>query len=270
MALAMRKLGLAEEVIGVGRKVPNLKDALRLGAITSYQQNVKEAVAEADLVVFAVPVRAMPALAKQIQGRLKPAAIVMDVGSTKANLIKKLEPLLDPEVDFVPTHPIAGKEKSGARFADPELFKDRWTIITPCKRSSPEGINRVQKLWKSLGAKVELMDAQLHDRILAGVSHLPHLVAYSLVGALLAMDQKAPMLKFSAGGFRDFTRIAESSPEMWRDICLENKTEILRAVQEYEKQLGKIKKWLKAEKGRELEKFFARCKAVKERIKTNG
>lgn len=271
MALAMRKRHLADEIIGVGRSIENLKTAQKLGAITSWAQNVEDAVQGAELVIFAVPIRSMPGLMKKASGNFMRGAIITDVGSVKFNLIKSIEPLVPSGVNFVPAHPIAGREKSGARYSDPELFKNRWTIITKSKRSSPESIRRIKNLWKALGSKVELMDAKAHDRILAGISHLPHIVAYALVGALLDMDRKTPMLRFSAGGFKDFTRIAESSPEMWADICLENKREIIRAINKYEAQMQRLKKWLEDENGDALKNFFAMCKDVKEKIaKGNG
>lgn len=270
MALSMRRMGLADEIVGVGRRIENLKNALQLGAVTGYTRKIEQGVEDADLVILAVPVRAMPELVKSARGHFQPGAILTDVGSTKAKMIKAIEPLLAPGVDFIPAHPIAGREKSGAEYSDPEIFQGRWTIITPAKSSSPKGVQRIRRLWRALGAKVELMAPEVHDRILASVSHLPHIVAYGLVGALLKLDRKTPLLRFSAGGFRDFTRIAESSPEMWRDICLENKTEILRAMEEYEKELRRMKTLLKQEQGKGLLKFFETCRQVKGKIRNSN
>ena len=266
IALGMRRLGLADEIVGFGRTERNLKDALRIGAITSFTRRIERAVDGCDLIILAVPVLTMPKLVKSARKYFREGAILTDVGSTKANLIKVIEPMLDERVEFVPAHPIAGREKSGARYSDPEIFRTRWTIITPARSTTKDSLRKIKQLWEKLGSKVEVMKPELHDRIMAYVSHLPHIVAYSLVGALLEIDQRSPLLRFSAGGFRDFTRIAESSPEMWRDICLENREEIIKAIEKYEKEIAKIKHWIRKGKGLELKNFFARCKEVKERI----
>ncbi len=266
LALKMRQLKLAGEIIGVGRKLQNLKDARRIGALTGYTHDPAQGVKGADLVVLAVPIKAMARVVKAAAGSFMPGAIITDVGSAKAGMIKMLEPLLPQTADFIPAHPIAGREKSGAKFSDPELFQNRWVIITPSKRSSAKGVRRVRRLWEKLGAKIVTMKPEVHDRILAGVSHLPHVVAYSLVGALLELDKKTAMLRFSAGGFKDFTRIAASSPEMWRDICLENKPELLRAIRAYEKQMSRIKSWIEQDRAGQLLKFFEQCKKVREKI----
>jgi len=271
MALAMKKLGLAVEIIGVGRGEQNLKDAQKLGIIDRFTHRIEEAVEAADLVVLAAPVRAMAELVKAGQGKFKKGVIITDVGSTKEKMIKAILPLLDAGVEFVPTHPIAGREKSGAKYSDPDLFKDRWTIIVPTPRSSDRGIEKIKELWLKLGAKVEIMPAELHDRILAAISHLPHMVTYALVGALLEMDKQNPMLRFSAGGFRDFIRIAGSSPEMWRDICLENKENIIEVIERYKAALSRLEKMIERGSSGELEEFFSECRQVKERVeKGNG
>lgn len=271
MALAMKRLALAEQIIGVGRGLENLKEAERLGIIDRHTHQIEEGVEGADLVVLATPVRAMPGLVKKCTGRFKKGCILTDLGSTKQKMIEQLFPLLEPGVDFVPAHPVAGKELSGAVHSDPAIFKNRWTIIVPTRKSSDQAIIKIKELWLALGAKVEIMPAEIHDQILAAVSHLPHLVAYGLVAALLEMDRQTPMLRFSAGGFRDFIRIAGSSPEMWRDICLENKKQILTALERYGQELAHLRKMIEQEQAEELESYFAACRKVKEQVeKGNG
>jgi len=266
MALGMRKLGLAGEIVGVGRGAENLSDAQQLGIIDRWTHQIAEGVVGADLVVLGTPVRAMPDLVAQCQGKFKPGAILTDVGSTKARVINDILPLVTDRIDFVPTHPIAGKEKSGAKYSDPEIFSGRWTIIVPTRKASDLSIMQMRDLWQALGAKVEVMPAEVHDDILAAISHLPHMVAYALVSTLLELDRKNRMLQFSAGGFRDYIRIAGSSPEMWRDICLENKRAILESISQYEAHLSQLRKMIAEEKSEDLLQYFADCRDVKERV----
>jgi len=266
MALAMKRLKIAGRITGVGRGERNLKDALALGIIDGYTHNIEEGVVGADLVVLATPMRAMKELVRRCEGKFKKGAILTEVGSTKKKMIDEVLPLVGPGVDFIPTHPIAGKEKSGAIHSDPEIFKGRWCIIVPTKKSSKPGVEKIRRLWLALGSRVETMDPKDHDRVLAGISHLPHVVAYALVGALLEMDKKNPMLRFSAGGFRDFIRIAGSSSQMWRDICLENKQPIIDTIESYRKQLERIKIMIEKEQSEKLEQFFEECRGVKELV----
>jgi len=266
IALAMRRLKLANEIIGLGRRIENLKQAKKLKIIDAWSLKPKEAVRNAELIILATPMRAMPELVKSIAQDFKPGAILTDVGSTKLKMIEKILPLLDEKVDFVPAHPIAGREKTGAKYADAELFKNRWTIITPTQRSSKKGVLRIKRLWLALGAKVEVMSPKDHDEILAYISHLPHIVAYGLVSAIWNKEQALPVLRFSAGGFKDFIRIAGSSPEIWRDICLENKDMIINALNQYQNQLEELKKMMVKEDGKGLEKVFSKSRQVKEKV----
>ena len=266
IALAMRRLKLANEIIGLGRRIENLKQAKKLKIIDAWSLKPKEAVRNAELIILATPMGAMPELVKSIAQDFKPGAILTDVGSTKLKMIEKILPLLDEKVDFVPAHPIAGREKTGAKYADAELFKNRWTIITPTQRSSKKGVLRIKRLWLALGAKVEVMSPKDHDEILAYISHLPHIVAYGLVSAIWNKEQALPVLRFSAGGFKDFIRIAGSSPEMWRDICLENKDMIINALNQYQNQLEELKKMMVKEDGKGLEKVFSKSRQVKEKV----
>ncbi len=270
LALGMRQQKLVREIIGVGRGEENLKLAKELGIIDDYTHQIEQGVEQADLVVLATPVRVMPELVKKAQGRFRSGAILTDVGSTKKELIEKIVRFLDSEVDFIPAHPIAGREKTGARYSDPDLFKGRWTIITPCSRSSPSGLEKIKLLWTRLGSKVEIMEPDFHDQVLAWISHLPHMIAYALVGVVMKKENEVPLLRFSAGGFRDFIRIAGSSPEMWRDICLENKKPILETITRYHKELELLARWIEEEKAKELEKYFTETRAIKEKVEKDG
>jgi len=271
MALGMRKLKLAHEIIGLGRRIENLKQAKKLKIIDDWSLKPEQAVKNAELIILATPMGAMPELVKSIAQNFKPKVILTDVGSTKLKMIEKILPLIDEKVDFVPAHPIAGREKTGAKYADANLFKNHWTIITPTQRSSKKGVERIKRLWQALGAKVAIMNPKEHDEILAYISHLPHLVAYGLVSTIWNQEQALPVLRFSAGGFKDFIRIAGSSPEMWRDICLDNKEMIFKALNQYQNQLEKLKQMIVKEDGGGLEKIFYESKKVKEKVeKQNG
>lgn len=265
-ARALRAKGLAREVVGCGRSRKNLEEAKRLGVVDRFTQDPAEAAQAADLVFLATPVRAMPEIIKTIRHSLAPNTIITDAGSTKSALIKAIEPLLPPKVQFVPGHPIAGKELTGAAASQADLFADRWTILTPTGRTDGRAVDRVRALWEQCGAKVELMDPELHDRILGGISHLPHLAAYALVDTLMRWDRKSPMLKYSAGGFKDFTRIAGSSPEMWRDICLENREAIFLALDRYGRALQDLRRLVEMGDAKGLEKLFADCREVRARL----
>ena len=265
-ARALRAKGLAQEVVGYGRSRKNLEEAKRLGVVDAFTLDPAEAVQAADLVFLATPVRAMPGIVQAIRNALTAQTILTDAGSTKANLIRSLEPLLPPGVQFVPGHPIAGKELTGAAASQADLFADRWTILTPTGRTEARAVDRVRSLWEQCGAKVELMDPELHDRVLGGISHLPHLAAYALVDALLRWDRENPMLKYSAGGFKDFTRIAGRSSEMWRDICLENREAILLALDRYGRALQDLRQLVERGDAKELEKLFADCREVRTRL----
>lgn len=266
LGLALKEAGAVDFVVGCGRTKENLQDALAMGAIDDATTDPEEAVKDADVVMLAVPVRAMAALAKKISHVLKPGAIVTDAGSTKEIVLGELVALLPPYVEVVPGHPIAGSEKTGAQAAKVDLYRGRRTIITPGKGASEAAIDLVKKMWEAAGSKVEVMDPNVHDLVLGAVSHLPHMVAYALVDTLMEWDEKEPMLRFSAGGFRDFTRIAASSPEMWRDICIDNKGPILEAIERFRKVLDRLEEEIDKGDARALEKRFERCREVKKRI----
>jgi prephenate dehydrogenase len=267
LGMAVRKRGLAREVIGYDRNREALSKAVRLKAIDGFEEALDKAVDRADLVVLAAPVGSFDGLAAKLTPLLHPKTVITDTGSTKGALVERLEKLLSPHGLFVAGHPIAGGEKSGVEAASESLFEKALCILTPTPHTEPEALKRIQTLWESVGSRVVLMDPQRHDRIFAAVSHLPHVVAYALVALTAELSVSEPDLPtYSAGGFRDFTRIAASSPEMWRDISLANGEEIIRLIERYEKTLTRFKKLIQDKDASGLMEQFEAAKAIREKL----
>ncbi|HKI50885.1 MAG TPA: prephenate dehydrogenase/arogenate dehydrogenase family protein, partial [Geothermobacteraceae bacterium] len=232
LALALKQAGVVGEVVGIGRGLANLEKALELGVVDRFTQDPFDGVADADLVFMATPVTSLGPMAEKILPAMKPGAILTDGGSVKGAVIEAIEPLVPDGVQFVPGHPIAGTEKSGAEAAFPTLFQGRRCILTPTASVSAEALEVVRQLWLHAGSEVVVMEADKHDRILAAISHLPHMVAYALVNAVGSYDRfEENILEYSAGGFRDFTRIASSDPTMWRDIAQTNQEALLEMIE---------------------------------------
>lgn len=268
LAMAGRKKGIVKEIIGFGRGAANLREAVRLKVIDNYTHDISKAVKDADLIVIATPVGSFERCVRQMIPGLKQGAIVTDVGSVKGRLISRIEGLLPKGVFFVGGHPIAGKEKSGVKAATPRLFEGTRCILTPTSKTNTTALKKISALWKAVGAEVVLMDPMLHDKALGAVSHLPHIAAYSLVNTVAEIKEKGnDFIFFSGGGFKDFTRIAESSPEMWRDIFLYNRENVVAMINHYQKNLNKIKKYIKDGNGRGLIKEFEKARAVRGRLK---
>ncbi len=266
LALVCRAKGMVSEVIGVGRSEGNLQDAVSMGAIDSYSFKADEAVKGADLVILATPVRSLIRLAKEIAPHLSPGAVVTDVGSVKGPL-REIEDILPEGTHFVAGHPIAGKEKSGVKAAFAQLFQDAKCILTPTSRTNPDAVNTVQKMWEAAGARVLRMTPDAHDHVFAAVSHLPHVIAYALVNTLLELENESEgTISYSAGGFRDFTRIAASHPEMWRDICIMNKENILEMLDRYERSIAKIKEFIQSDDAEGLYNEFDKARLVREKL----
>ena len=273
LAMVMKEKGLCRTITGIGRTRENLETALSRGMIDELSSDIAEGVRGADLVIAAVPVRKIgPAIREALRG-LSPPCLITDAGSVKAPLIGEVEPMLPEGIDFVPAHPVAGTEESGAGAAFSTLFRDRLTVITPTQKTPEEAVERVRKLWESAGSRVVTMDATEHDRVFALVSHLPHVIAYALVNTVAGDHGRdgegrtaRRTLDLSAGGFRDFTRIASSSPEMWADICAMNRDFILRAVEEFEKHLKTLRKCMEDERYEKLRREFERAKNVRDSI----
>ena len=269
VALACRRAGVCREVVGYDRSRAALATAQRLGVIHRAHADLAEAVAGADLVVLATPVGTFETLARRMASRLSPMAIVTDVGSVKGALVRRLERIIGrggrAGMRFVGGHPIAGRERSGVEAAEPGLFRGARCILTPTPSTDLQALRLVSRLWRRLGAEAVRMEPMRHDRVLATVSHLPHLAAYSLVRTAMG-QQNGALLAFSAGGFGDFTRVAASSPEMWRDICLGNRQNIVGAVKAYERQLAHLKRMVTKADGRALYRLFREARAVKEHV----
>lgn len=228
LALAARTAGLIGEVVGYGRTEANLQTAMRRGIVDRYSLDAAEAARGADLLLLAVPVKAAGAVARACAPTLRPGAVVSDVGSVKKPVIEQVEAVLPAGCSFVGAHPIAGTEHSGAAAAFAELFQGSRCIITPGNRATPDAVAKIRALWEGVGMRVDEMDAGRHDQVLAWVSHLPHTIAFSAVNALL--DADPTMEQFSASSFRDLTRVAASSADMWSDIFLDNAVQVDAAI----------------------------------------
>jgi len=267
LALALKQAGCVGEVTGIGRGLPNLQKAQELGVVDRISRDLAAGVAEADLVFLATPVQTIAPLVRELAPHLKPGAIVTDGGSVKESLIDAIEPQLPSGVHFVPGHPIAGTEKSGAEAAFATLYRGRRCILTPTPRTDRTALATVRRLWELAGSEVVVMDAHKHDRILAAISHLPHMVAYALVNAVGSYDRfEENILEYSAGGFRDFTRIASSDPTMWRDIAESNREALLEMIERFEQYLGELKEDIRAADGPKLYDFFLRSKQLRDAI----
>jgi cyclohexadieny/prephenate dehydrogenase len=268
IARDIQKLGLARDVVISTRSAETLKRAEELGLGTAYTTSAGEAVTEADLVIVSVPVGASEAVAKQIASSLKPGAIVTDVGSTKASVIAQMAPHMPDGVHFIPGHPLAGTEKSGPDAGFSGLFKGRWCIFTPLPDTDADALARLRDFWKALGSRVDEMDPQHHDKVLAIVSHLPHIIAYNIVGTAddLETVTESEVIKYSASGFRDFTRLAASDPTMWRDVCLHNKDAILEMLARFSEDLAYLQRAIRWGEGDKLFELFTRTRAVRRSI----
>jgi prephenate dehydrogenase len=260
LALALKRAKAAPVIVGIGRSGESLKSALDLGVIDAAEIDPAKALAGADMVVIAVPVAQTPEVLKTIAPHLDGKTIVTDVGSTKSDVIQHALAILGKNAaQFVPGHPIAGAEKSGVAAARADLFDGKNVVLTPTENTGPQAIKDVHKLWVAAGARVSEMSASDHDGIFAAVSHLPHLLAFALVDEIASRPNAAELFAFAAGGFRDFTRIAGSSPEMWRDISLANRESLLSEISAYENELAKLKSLIKTLDGAGLQALFERA-----------
>ncbi|MFQ5329699.1 MAG: prephenate dehydrogenase [Thermodesulfobacteriota bacterium] len=268
LAMALKEKGLAERVVGVGRGADNLKVALSRGMIDEYTHEVKEAIKGADLVLLATPVGTMGSVVQELAPSLERGAIITDVGSVKGAIIDDIEPLMPEGTFFVATHPIAGTENSGAEAAFTSLFRDKVCIITPTAGTDEGALERVKEMWEATGSHVVTMDAGQHDVILAAISHLPHVAVYALVNAVAgASGDGISILNYAAGGFTDFTRIASSSPEMWRDICLMNREALIKVIDTFQENVERMKNFIEREDGAALVEEFRKATKFRESLK---
>ncbi|WP_170990192.1 prephenate/arogenate dehydrogenase family protein [Aquamicrobium sp. LC103] len=268
LARVIRREGLAGEIVISTRSADTLKRAEELGLGDRYERDPAKAVKGADLVIVSVPVGSSGDVAAAIAPSLKRGAILTDVGSTKGSVIAQIEPHVPAGVHFIPGHPLAGTEKSGpdAGFAD--LFENRWCILTPLEGTDPEAIERLSAFWRGCGSNIDTMDPAHHDMVLAIVSHLPHIIAYNIVGTAddLETVTKSEVIKYSASGFRDFTRLAASDPTMWRDVCLHNKDAILEMLARFSEDLASLQRAIRWGDGDKLFDLFTRTRAIRRSI----
>ena len=264
-ALALKKAGMVGRVIGVGRSAANLEKAREMGIIDEVVADAGVAAARADLVLVAVPVAQTGAVFRAIASQLAPGCVVTDAGSTKQDVVALARAAFGAKLgQFVPAHPIAGAENSGAAAARADLYQVRKVVITPLPETAPAALERVRAAWLACGAQLHSMQPAEHDAVFAAVSHLPHLLAYALVHEVALHDNAATLFDYAASGFRDFTRIASSHPEMWRDICVANRGAILAELKRYQGQLGELQAMLEAGDAAALEAVFERARSARE------
>jgi cyclohexadieny/prephenate dehydrogenase len=268
LARVIRREGLARTIAVATRSGDTLERAKALGLGDTYSTDPAEAVRGADLVVVSVPVGASGEVAESIAGALKAGAIVTDVGSTKRSVIAQMAPALPKTVHFIPGHPLAGTENSGPDAGFAGLFENRWCIFTPLPGTDPAALEKLSQFWRRCGSNVDTMDPEHHDMVLAIVSHLPHIIAYNIVGTAddLAAVTKSEVIKYSASGFRDFTRLAASDPTMWRDVCLYNKDAILEMLARFSEDLASLQRAIRWGDGDKLFDLFTRTRAIRRSI----
>jgi cyclohexadieny/prephenate dehydrogenase len=268
IARAARAHGAVRQIVATARSAKTKKRVAELGIADKVVETNAEAVTGADLVVVCIPVGVCGAVAKEIGPHLKPGATLSDVGSVKSSVVRDMGAHLPKTVHFVPAHPVAGTEHSGPDAGFAELFDGRWCILTPPEGTDAEAVDRLAAFWRLIGAKVEIMSAEHHDLVLAITSHVPHLIAYNIVGTAADMEEvtQSEVIKFSAGGFRDFTRIAASDPVMWRDVFLNNKEAVLEMLARFSEDLAALQRMIRWDDGPALEALFTRTRAIRRGI----
>ena len=262
LGFAIKRKRIAKEVVGVSRRRSTLRRALALGTVDSVTLDPEKGVRNSDLVILAAPVLTIINIARRISRHLKKGAVVIDAGSTKNDIVRKIEAILPRRVDFVGSHPVAGSEKQGVVNADKDLFKGAYCILTKSPRTNPKALARIKRFWKALGMKVEIMSPEKHDNVVSRLSHLPHAVSAALSKTCQKCD-----LKLAAGGFKDTTRIASGAPELWKDIFLTNKKNIARDIKLFKKELSKIEAALKKGKHAELLRLLKKAKAIRDSVR---
>ncbi len=268
LARLIRQEGLARHLSALDHDPAHCAQALELGVVDTAFTDAAQAVGNADLVIIGTPVGAFAQVAAAIGPHLRPGTIVTDVGSVKTGAVRDIAPHLPQGVHFVPGHPIAGTEHSGPASGFADLFRGRWCILTPLPDTDPAAVDAVRGLWQAAGSNVEIMEPEHHDRVLAITSHLPHLIAYTIVGTASDLEGvlQQEVIKFSASGFRDFTRIAASDPVMWRDIFLNNKDAVLDVIQRFTEDLTALQRAIRWDQGDVLEQRFVKTRAIRRAI----
>jgi len=267
LARALREVGFTDTIVGCGLDKSHLQQAIDLDVIDKYETDVAKAVQGSDLVVVAVPVGAMQAVFRDIKSSVSSNAVITDVGSTKASVIEAVSAAYgEVPANFVPGHPIAGTEKSGVGASFPGLFHQRRVVLTPLPHTEKGAVDTVTRMWQATGAVVSIMEVKHHDDVLAATSHLPHLLAFALVDTLAALDEKAEIFQYAAGGFRDFSRIASSDPQMWHDICVNNREAILNILTRFQSDLDKLGKAIETNDSDYILDVFKRAKASRDQF----
>ncbi|MDX2201155.1 MAG: prephenate/arogenate dehydrogenase family protein [Hyphomicrobiaceae bacterium] len=269
---AMRRAGLAGHIAGFAQSAATRDTAVRIGLVDSIHATAAEAVRGADLVILCTPVGVYGPIARDIGPHLAKGAILTDVGSVKGAVVRDVGPCVPPGVHFIPGHPIAGTEHSGPESGFPELFDGRWCVLTPVEGSDARAVDKLATFWRACGSNVEIMDAGHHDMVLAITSHLPHLIAYSIVNTARHLERvtDSEVIKFSAGGFRDFTRIAASDPVMWRDVFLNNKDAALEMLGRFSEDLSELQRAIRFADGDTLHRLFTEARATRKGIIAAG
>jgi cyclohexadieny/prephenate dehydrogenase len=269
---AMRRGGLAATIVGHARTAETRAKALELGLVAEAFATAAQAVRGADLVILCAPVGACGPLAQEIGPHLAPGAILTDVGSVKGSIVRDCGPYVPAGVHFIPGHPIAGTEQSGPEAGFATLFDGRWCLLTPVENSDPAAVAKLKAFWEACGSKVDLMTADHHDMVLAITSHLPHLIAYNIVNTAAHLERvtDSEVIKFSAGGFRDFTRIAASDPTMWRDVFLNNKEAVLEMLGRFSEDLTMLQRAIRFGDGDTLFKLFTDARAIRRGVLQAG
>ncbi|RLA08157.1 MAG: prephenate dehydrogenase/arogenate dehydrogenase family protein [Gammaproteobacteria bacterium] len=265
-ALALKKAGFDGEIIGFGRTTENLQKAVDLSVIDRFSCDIKTAVSDADLIMLATPMLIMPIILKQIKPFLSHKPIITDVGSVKEYLIQQVTDILGDYNNFVGAHPIAGKEKSGVEAVSCELFIDKKLIITPLPNTNQNAIDELTKLWLKTGAKLQTLSPAQHDKIFSHISHLPHMLAYSLINTLHDIELDDNIFAYAAGGFSDFSRIGASDPQMWADICLTNKNNIADSLQEYISHCQRLKQLILTEDHYKIMELFSQAQQLRQNL----
>jgi len=267
LALALKKAQSVGRIVGYGRNVAQLQKAVQLGVIDAYETDIAAAVRDAEVIVLAAPVGATRSILESIKPHLNPSAVITDVGSSKGAVVHAAQQVFgDALENFVPGHPIAGTERSGVEAAFPSLFQKRRVILTPLENTDAGAVAVVRDMWQQTGALVEQTSVEHHDHVLAATSHLPHMLAFALVDTLATLDDKVEIFRFAAGGFRDFTRIASSDPQMWHDICVTNDKAIVAMLDLFMADLERLRNAINSGDSDYLLQVFARAKKARDQF----
>ena len=272
LARAIKKNNLAEKIVSSNRSDATNKKVVELKIVDDSSSDTKKMADGSDLVVIATPLSSYEDVISKIKNSLKNEVILTDVGSVKKNIINLVEKNIPENISWIPSHPIAGTEESGPEAGFSELFQNRWCILTPSKKAKEKDINLLQTFWEKIGSKVDIMEAKQHDYILSITSHMPHLIAYNIVNTSLNIqdEKESTIVKYSAGGLRDFTRIAASNPIMWRDVFIQNKKNTSKMIDQFIKNLEDLKKAIENGDGKKLEQIFTRTKKIRKDIVQAG